>query len=394
MRDMDTAPLVVCLDPEDYAFAAAKIDPDRALVGRVEDIGTMRHGCTILVIARGDGYRALGEFGLLDDGLLVDLGKNGSLASFLEGVDDPTQTLLSRSGDAFAAEERPFAQWEFPEPVQGVSSGIEFLDHHLRWTDQGELVVVAGPYGCGKSTVTRMLAMAWADHVGREHGQSASLCGWEDRGEIVKREVSRYALGGDFEPNQMNDRQWDRLADMHNRVRWTVRIEGEERLLEWYVALVEHRVRHHNVRFFVFDPWNEHDSHKDIRQTETEYVRDVMQVLQALARRLKIIIVIVTHVGAKMYDENGGVKPFRIANAAGSAAFGAKATRGICMLRTTALGDYSDTGQQDHTVLYFDKTKNEETMGKRGPIACLFDPKRMSLVQDIGATMQVRTIWR
>lgn len=392
MRDMETAPLIVCLDPEDYAYAMRTIDPDRAMVGRPVDIGGVGESCPKIIVARGDGYQALGELGLFDDGLLVDLGKNGLLASFLSGASDPTQVLLSRAGDAFQAEERPFSQWEFPEPRQGVSSGFEFLDEHLRWTDQGELVVVAGPYGCGKSTVTRLLAMAWADRVGRHTGQTASICGWEDRGEIVKREVSRYAIGGDVD--QPNPKQWERLADMYGRIRWTQRIEGEERLLSWYVAMVEHRVRHHNVGFFVFDPWNEHDSHKPVGQTETEYVRDVMQVLQALARRLKIVIVIVTHVGAKMYAEDGGVKPFRIANSSGSSNFGAKATRGICMLRTTALGDYSNYGAADHTVLYFDKNKNEETMGIRGPVACLFDPKRMSLVLDVGATMQVKTIWR
>lgn len=380
----------VCEDHGDAA-TARRISGD-VLVAMVQDIDALGQFDDLVLIARGDGVEKLHQLGIVQNGRVLELGKNGSLSAFLEGVDNPSDHIQDRAVDAFWAEERPFSEWTFPEVKQGVSSGIHFLDEHLRWTDAGELVIVAGPYGSGKSSVTRLLAMSWADHVGRHTGQSVSICGWEDRGEIVKREVARYALGGDVD--RLTSDQYRRLADMQDRVRWTQRIEGEERLLSWYAAMVEHRATKHNVGFFIFDPWNEHDAQKDIRQTETDYVRDMMKEFQAMARRLGIIIVIVTHVSAKLYDEKGGIRPFRIAHAAGSSAFGAKATRGICVLRTTDLREMSDTGAGDHTILYFDKNKVEETMGSRGPVACLFDPTRMRLHQDVGATMHVRTIWR
>ena len=388
--DFSTSLAYVCEDHAD-ATLARSISGD-VLVAMVQDIDAVARFDDLVLIARGDGVEKLHQLGIVQNGRVLELGKNGSLSAFLSESANPRQDIETRAVDAFWAEERPFSEWTFPEVKQGVSSGIHFLDDHLRWTDAGELVIVAGPYGSGKSSVTRLLGMSWADHVGRKTGQSVSICGWEDRGEIVEREVARYALGGDV--LQPNSTQWKRLADMRERVRWTQRLEGEERLLAWYAAMVEHRATKHNVGFFIFDPWNEHDAQKDIRQTETDYVRDMMKEFQAMARRLNIIIVIVTHVSAKLYDEKGGIRPFRIAHAAGSAAFGAKATRGICVLRTSDLREVSDTGAGDHTILYFDKNKVEEQMGVRGPVACLFDPSKMRLHQDIGATMHVKTIWR
>lgn len=303
----------VCEHPADTA-TARRISGD-VLVATADDAAALLGFDDVVLIARGDGVDKLHQLGIVKNGRVLDLGKNGSLSAFLEGGNNPRQEIETRAVDAFWAEERPFAEWTFPEVVQGVSSGIHFLDDNLRWTDAGELVIVAGPYGSGKSSVTRLLAMSWADHVGRRTGKSASICGWEDRGEIVAREVERYALGGDV--LQPDASQWRRLQDMRSRVRWTQRLEGEERLLAWYAAMVEHRATRHNVGFFIFDPWNEHDAQKDIRQTETDYVRDMMKEFQAMARRLQIIIVIVTHVSAKLYDEKGGIRPFRIAHAAG-----------------------------------------------------------------------------
>ena len=44
-------------------------------------------------------------------------------------------------------------------------------------------------------------------------------------------------------------------------------------------------------------------------------------------------------------------------------------------------------------VLHFDKAKDEEVMGRRGTVACGFDPKRMTLDADEGATQKAREAW-
>jgi hypothetical protein len=199
---------------------------------------------------------------------------------------------------------------------------------------------------------------------------------------------------------------------MESRVGWTQRHPDDARLISWYCDLVEHRAKRNGVKFFVFDPFNEHDSTRAPNQTETEYVREMMIKFRKLVHGLGIIMVVVTHVSAKSYDENGGIKPFRLAQASGSVQFGNKADRGICVLRTSKLKDSASikvktdvvderTGEiievevpaNDHMLIHFDKAKDEEVMGRRGTVVCVFDPLKMSLIKDDGATLEARKTW-
>lgn len=340
----------------------------------------------VILIARGDGRDRLKGMNLGLNGRFIDLGRSGSLDAYLTGKGDPIAVLDNDAQDIFWHEERPLSQWPTPEPVQSKPSGFPFLNDHLRWASP-ELVILLGPYGCGKSNLARLLAYRWADTIGRKEGMRASLVGWEDKLSTVKREIERYAGTS------------QRIADMEGRVGWTQRHPDDARLLAWYCDLVEHRARRDGVRFFVFDPFNEHDSTRAPNQTETEYVRDMMIKFRKLVHGLGIIMIVVTHVSAKSYEETGKIKPFRIANASGSVQFGNKADRGICVLRTKALKDYASPNPEDgtvaeeHMLLHFDKAKDEEVMGKRGTVACVFDPLRMSLTQDLGATMEARKLW-
>jgi hypothetical protein len=344
----------------------------------------------VILIARGGGREMLAGMNLGLSGRFVDLGPNGSLQAFVEGRHDPLGSLDELAHDIYWHEERPLTHWAMPEPQRGRPSGIAFLNAYLMWTCS-ELAILAGPYGCGKSSFTRLLAYHWADTIGRKDGARVSIVGWEDKLHTIKREVLRYALGGDVAT--LDSAQAKRLCDMEDRVGWTQRHPDDARLIQWYCDLVEHRAKRDGVKFFIFDPFNEHDSTRAHGQTETEYVRDMMIKFRKLAHGLGIILVVVTHVSAKSYDDTGGIKPFRIANASGSVQFGNKADRGICILRTGVLKEESSLGADDHMVLHFDKNRDEEVMGRRGTVACVFDPKRMTLQEDRGATAKARQTW-
>jgi hypothetical protein len=237
----------------------------------------------------------------------------------------------------------------------------------------------------------RQIDLHSGGHHRRAEKARVSIVGWEDKLQTIKREVLRYSLGGDVE--ELNSEQTKRLADMEGRIGWTRRHPDDARLIAWYCELVEHRAKHRGVCFFVFDPFNEHDSTRAPNQSETEYVREMMIKFRKLVHGLGIIMIVVTHVSAKSYDETGKIKPFRIANASGSVQFGNKADRGICILRTETLSESSDWGASEHMVLHFDKAKDEEVMGRKGTVACVFDPKSMTLTEDKGATMKARESW-
>lgn len=381
---MAELPSLVVIESDDMAAAVATGLPTYTLETAIEC-----RSSNIVIVARADGAAHIErmQIGSIARHLTVPDGLAAWLAAH---PGDASAQIDNCAGDMFWHEERPIGLWENEPVVPGVSSGIEFLDPHLRWT-RSELVVTAGPYGCGKSTATRLLAYQWADKIGRKTDQRCSIVGWEDPISIIRREVTRYAIGHDVvAPSGLQGR---RIADMERRVGWTRRHPDEKRLLEWYWALVRHRARYDGVGFFVFDPWNRHDAVKPVQQTETDYVRDMMQEFQKLVRELDIILIIVTHVAAKSYDESGRIKPFRLANAMGSSNFGSAAHRGICMCRTASLAEFSDTGARDHMVINFDKAKDEETMGERGTVACLFDRNSMTLTIDHGATLQAKKLW-
>jgi phosphoribosyl 1,2-cyclic phosphodiesterase len=74
---------------------------------------------------------------------------------------------------------------------------------------------------------------------------------------------------------------------MESRIGWTQRHPDEDRLIDWYCELVEHRCRskRHAARFFVFDPFNEHDATRAPNQTETQYVGEMMKATTRPRRR-------------------------------------------------------------------------------------------------------------
>lgn len=379
-------PLTVLCDNEADAAEARE-----AGLHAVAELTTPPPG-NVLVLSRKNGLARLR--GLVDRGLpkamarYRDTSGYGGIVDLLEAVAITDGRLFEGARDLYWHEERPLGDWDFPELEPGVTSGFTFLDPYLRWTAP-EVCVIAGPYGCGKSSLARLLAIRWADLHGRHFDARASIVGWEDKGQIVRREVMRYAIDGRGE-NTPDDSQ--RVNDMLGRVGWTQRHSDERRLLSWYRDLMRHRAQHDGVRFFVFDPFNEHDQEKDARQSETDYVRDMMLEFRKVVHDIGAILIIVTHVSAKSYAEDGSPRPFRVANAAGSAQFGNKADRGICVLRTRKLrGD--GIGPQDHMVIRFDKAKDEETMGKLGTVACNFDAPRMGITFDASATAEVQDLW-
>lgn len=263
-------------------------------------------------------------------------------------------------------------------------SGIDFLDINLRWRWRlRELMVIAGPYSSGKSTIIQQLAFNFIAANGRDLGDcSALICAWEDEAADMRRNLERFIA----HQRKTTGEILDHLLD---RIHYVCRPADEERLLPWYIDLVEFYSERYNCRFFSLDPWNEMDHKKDNRQIETDYVRDAMRMFRKTVDVNKIILPIATHVPAKMIRGDGGIEPFKIAHAFGSGNFGNKADRGLCIVRTKKFA-----AAAGHTIWRLDKSKVEERMGIKGTVASRLDTANFNLEYDGHVTKEVQDIWK
>ncbi len=249
-----------------------------------------------------------------------------------------------------------------PEPDSGIfyTPGVNFLERHMRFR-ANEVVVVAGPYGSGKSTFaqwigSRLLMGGFAD--------GAEIAAWfntlEDDPIEQQGQIERLFPEGDDGAEALKRRI------MVTRPRW----DGA-RSIEWWEARARYLHHRFGCRLFIVDPWSEMDHATDPRrETETQYVSRVMRSIRAVSQDLRCIVMLVTHVNKSAYPRDGGLVPFRIVNAMGSSHFGGKADRGICVQRAQGLVG----GRGDHTVVHFDKIKIEGPgkMGVKGTLALTY----------------------
>lgn len=314
--------------------------------------------------------------------LLVERGAPMERLGFVRWDDenfDPERTFeaLLRPEGIFSRDVSDFAGLRQEIDFETYLSGFPALDPCLKWR-LPELVAVAGPYGSGKSLLAQLLGAGFVATHGEKLDCKALFCSFEDMPGQIKGDLGRFA----------NTRGID-LYSLWKRVMICVRPAAEERPLSWFLGFVRHCVKEHNVKFVILDPWNELDHSRDMRETETEYVRVVMREFRRLVDELQIILVVVTHVPAKNINPDGTFQQFRIAHAHGSIQFANKADRGICVVRSKAL-----VPGEDRMVIAMDKIKIERLMGRRDVCAMRYDWDAHDLFYDRSASEDVRKAWR
>lgn len=277
---------------------------------------------------------------------------------------------------------------ELPPTLPGKyhACGISGLKRVLRWR-YPELIVTAGPYGSGKSLFGQLLAQ----DIAETQGVPVSLCCWEDQAEDIRDAVMRHR---DTAMARAGDEVQSKFFDLFHIA--TIP-PNQDRFLSDYLDLVEYQAQAFGCRHFLLDPWNEFDHQKHSRQSETEYVREVMKALRRLVDRLKIQINIVTHVSAEYINPDGSLKPFRVAHAFGSSQFANKMDRGFCVLRSNR---WAEEGES-HMIIRQDKVKREDKpgydrMGRKATLAMVYNDSTHSLYFDgkVTADEELQKIWR
>lgn len=296
--------------------------------------------------------------------------------------------IWGKSKDIYWSEVCPlFDAVESEENLVRYDSGVDGFENHLKWRSR-ELVILAGPYGCGKSTLSQILALHWAySGGGKDREIPVWFCTWEDDPIEQRDQILRYFTNGNC--NDASLYQIKTAEAMQKKILHTRPELARDRLLSWYMERAKYFNKKHGTNFFVLDPWSEFDHIRSNDISETQYVKEVMKTFGKLRNEIDAVFCIVTHISAKMYSEDGKIKPFRVANAFGSVQFGSSADRGICVLRT---GDLMGPGE--HMVVRFDKVKVERTMGRKGTVALCYDEQRHVLYKDSEATAEAQEAWK
>ena len=313
---------------------------------------------------------------------------DGGIASL---IDCGIEAIFPETRDLHFDEIRSLADaTEDPANMERIAAGPDWAERNIIWRRR-EVVVCAGPYGCGKSTFIQYLGVHWClgegakyedghEKAGQLRPKPVWFCTWEDDPIEQRDQLERYCnhgLGTDW-------------AEKLKRMILYTRPElDRERRLDWYVERALYMNKKFGTNFFVLDPWSEFDHEREKHETETEYVKKIMKVLGKLSVELNSIFVVVTHITKSKYSDDGTIRPFRVSDSFGSVQFGSTAARGFCVQRVSGL-----VGHQDHMIVYFDKVKIERTMGKaRECVALTYDPERHELYQDLDATTQAAEAW-
>jgi hypothetical protein len=359
-----------------------------------EEFGPLPKAGHYIVVANGRGIDIAKD--LVSSGVCHDwqisvnhLGGYQDLthAADLGGV-ELVREIIRNSKSLYDDEAHPFTDVHKPENVPSYRTGWAFLEPYIRWTTP-EFGVFCGPYAGGKSALAQMLACDWADVAGRAMSSIASICAWEDAGWRVKRNIERFAVSRENDDPRYGAAR--RIKDLLQTTWRITRRPGELRDIGWYLQRCELLVKRQNCRFFVFDPWNEHDEVRDRNDNETQYVNKMLRELREFTAVHNVIMIVVTHIAGKSYDEEGGIRPFRVAQAHGSSHFGKKCDRGLCVARTRTL---SSSRGENRMIIRFDKAKDEESMGKIDDIAVKCDPYTMNMSLDLHCSDEIRKAWR
>ncbi len=305
------------------------------------------------------------------------------------------QQPLSVKGDRV----RLLSQWPTQQAWQPWQFNDGAFNEFLRWRPRN-LAVIVGDEGSGKSTFSQVMAMKlltgdplWGRHL------RASVCAWEDDRENFRDMVTRFS------------------TVLESRIFWFEPDADPERLLDEYLTNIEYLAKHEGCVLHIADPWNafQHDAGSDI---ETRYVQRMLLEMQKLTRALDITIIVVTHLPKR---PGRGLRPFGLADAAGSKEFANKADMGFCVSNTGLLADIpSMTEEQlkvlritpeqvskatggrpvigtEHMLIAVDKVKirgmTGRGMGERVLRAFVFDRENCALTLDPVATEIARLVW-
>lgn len=257
----------------------------------------------------------------------------------------------------------------FPEtPNRPVfSTGWRSLEANLLVTTP-ELMVVTGRPGSGKSNWVLNLVL----NLSRLHGMKGALVQFEDNFERTRSDLMAYASAWRNSPNADGELHMDPPEDwLARHVMLVPPAEEEEdvRDLEWVRKIIREAATRHGCKWVVLDPWNEIEHVWAQGSNEAAYLNAAVRELKRLARRYRIVLIIVAHPD-KTGGRHEGIDEMSLYSIAGGAVWKNKADHGIIVDR-----EMGEAGYTGNTWIKVDKSKDHVTMGVPGTVLLGFDTR-------------------
>jgi twinkle protein len=227
----------------------------------------------------------------------------------------------------------------------GAKSSFDGMDELLTFMP-GHLTMVTGIPGHGKDEVTNELAVCLAENEGWPWG----VFNFEESPAIhTSKLIEKYCKKAfAFRKNQ--DHRVSRagfekgvgFVDHHFKF---VNVGLVDVTIQGIVQMAEQLVRRYGIKGLIINPWNYLEHRKAERQSETEYVSEVLTILCNFLSRCNVHCFLIAHpVKMDIDKKTGKTKVPTLYSINGSSHFYNKTHNGICVYR------HVDTGQTEIIV--------------------------------------------
>lgn len=197
---------------------------------------------------------------------------------------------------------------EYPQldPIVTYSTGFSTLDRHMLLFE-GDLVVVTGIPGHGKSTLVTQLLINLSEQFGWKH----AVCSPEMPVMPQYRDKMR-AVRLRRQPSGADDRQTaDQFIDEYFRFIDPVSVDdiAEEATLEWVLDRATDAVLRDGINTLTIDPWNELEHARTREESQPEYIGRALRMIRRWQRNNRVLVFIVAHPTKEVGKDGRGRMP-------------------------------------------------------------------------------------
>lgn len=286
--------------------------------------------------------------------VLVNIGQHAIISMFDTAKQKPI-TEISMADDY---RDTIFGYYESGYPI-GAQIGMSETDEHITWS-RGELVVVTGIPGSGKST--------WLDFV---YARLAIRSGWkfgifspENVAPLKITRLSEQIVG--YPLKKMNKMQIDKAISRINQHFYFYNIEQmDDYSIDGILAIAKNMVRRYGIDCLCLDPFN-YISMQSNDDNSNERIGELLRKLKQFAVKNNVNVTLVAH-PRKMDKSNGSYNVPRLYDISGSHHFFNVPDVGLAIHR-----NYVD-GSNDPVELHVQKMKYH-FRGSLGKVEYLFEP--------------------